>query len=80
MIVLNGAIEQHEAITEGLSAKIVTYGLSADNDFYASDISYNEKGCASFLAHEGDTTIGQITLSIPGEHNVPVSLYTSRCV
>lgn len=52
------------AITEGLSAKIVTYGLSADNDFYASDISYNEKGCASFLAHEGDTTIGQITLSI----------------
>ena len=74
VIVLNGAIEQHEAITEGLSAKIVTYGLSADNDFYASDISYNEKGCASFLAHEGDTTIGQITLSIPGEHNVQNAL------
>ena len=74
VIVLNGAIEQHEAITEELSAKIVTYGLSADNDFYASDISYNEKGCASFFAHEGDTTIGQITLSIPGEHNVQNAL------
>ena len=74
VIVLNGAIEQHDAITEGLSAKVVTYGLSADNDFYASDISYNEKGCASFLAHEGDTTIGQITLSIPGEHNVQNAL------
>ena len=74
VIVLNGAIEQHDAITEGLSAKVVTYGLSADNDFYASDISYNEKGCASFLAHEGNTTIGQITLSIPGEHNVQNAL------
>ncbi len=27
-----------------------------------------------FLAHEGDTTIGQITLSIPGEHNVQNAL------
>lgn len=73
VIVLNGAIEQHEAITRNFPRRSLPMSVCWQW-FLCFCISYNEKGCASFFAHEGDTTIGQITLSIPGEHNVQNAL------
>ena len=84
VIVLNGAIEQHEAITEGLSAKIVTYGLSADNDFYASDISYNEKiDKLNKYFDEPDEITANILIKVKGynqtiEVTIPTTSFTIR--
>ena len=70
VIILNGDIERYEEITDGLLAKVITYGLSDTNDFYAKDLSYDENGCASFEAFSPEGSLGRISLSIPGEHNV----------
>jgi len=48
---------------------MVTYGLSKDNNFTASDIRH--KGFESrFVCHEQGKRLGEIELHIPGEHNV----------
>lgn len=73
-IIMNGAIDNYREITDGLDAKVITYGLDSSNDFFATDISYNENGCASFTAMQNDSVYGKVTLSIPGEHNVSNAL------
>ncbi|MCI8327941.1 MAG: hypothetical protein HFI37_09265 [Lachnospiraceae bacterium] len=52
VIILHGDIERHEEITQGLSAKVITYGFRSDYDFYAADLSYDENGYASFELYE----------------------------
>ncbi|RJQ33268.1 MAG: UDP-N-acetylmuramate--L-alanine ligase [Actinobacteria bacterium] len=47
----------------------VSYGLSKDNDFWASNIKH--KGLSSsFDVMEGKNKLGRITINIPGAHNV----------
>lgn len=69
VIILHGSIERHEEITEGLPVKVRTYGFDSSNDFHATELTYDEQGCASFEAYEGTASLGRFTLSIPGEHN-----------
>jgi len=48
----------------------ITYGYSEGNDFYAENISFNEKGFPNFdIYHKGNKVI-HLELSVPGEHNV----------
>lgn len=70
VIILHGGIDRYEEITDGLPAQVRTYGLTPDNDFYAKDISYDDRGCASFELFCQKTHLGSVTLSTPGEHNV----------
>lgn len=73
-LILNGEIERPEEITQNLKAKVVTYGLKGDFDYTASGITYDDKGCASFLLCRGKETIGPVTLCVPGIHNVSNAL------
>ncbi|MGN0376485.1 MAG: UDP-N-acetylmuramate--L-alanine ligase [Suilimivivens sp.] len=69
-LIINGAIENPEAITEDIACPVITFGPSACFDYSAADISYDEKGCASFtLIHRGQKT-ARYSLSVPGEHNI----------
>lgn len=69
VIILHGDIERREEITAGLPAKITTYGFDPGNDFCASSLTYDERGCASFEVFREGTLLGTVHLSIPGEHN-----------
>lgn len=69
VLILNGTIKNPDEITKGLTCKVVTYGLSGNETYYASDISYNEKGCASFQANGAGHTF-HVMLNVPGSHNV----------
>ena len=52
---------------------MVTFGLSGDADFTARDITYDEKGCASFtMIFHGKSQ--EIRLQVPGIHNVANAL------
>lgn len=73
-LVINGEITDYPEIYQGLDCNVVTYGPSADFDYSASDISYDEEGHASFdLAKHGEKA-GRITLSVTGDHNVSNAL------
>lgn len=74
LLILNGEIDTPQEITEGIDARVITYGLTGSEDYSARGITYDEKGCASFLLYHQDTCIGPVTLHVPGIHNVSNAL------
>lgn len=73
-LIINGQIEELGTITEYLNCKVITYGLCETDDYYAADISFNDHACASYTAMHKGESLGKITLSVPGIHNVSNSL------
>lgn len=73
-IIINADIEHCENFTAGLPVTAITFGLSNFADYYPLDITYDEKGCASYTLMHSGKAIETITLSVPGIHNVSNSL------
>lgn len=73
-LIINGDIERLEEITEGLSCRILTFGSTSQSDYYPSDITFSEKGCASYILHRPGSDPEPIQLSVVGIHNVYNSL------
>lgn len=73
-LVINSEIENPEELTADLPCKVVTYCGNGKNtpsaDYYAKDITFNEKGCALFTACAPGKPDRQIALQVPGLHNV----------
>ena len=59
-----------EEISGGLKCSVVTYGSDASSDYYATDITYDSFANASFTAHRKGHEDIQVSLKVPGEHNV----------
>ena len=73
-IILNGEIPDWAALTEGLSTKVITYGFEDSFDVFASDVSYNDFGCASFTVHGVNGEQTAVSLRVPGRHNISNAL------
>ena len=56
------------------SARILTYGLSQGSDFRALQVQPNDHGGIDFTVEFHGAPICQVSLQIPGEHNVRNSL------
>ena len=69
-LIVNGAIENLQELTDSLSCKTITFGLTDDCDYYATDITYDENGCPSFTLHAPAGRSLLVTLTVHGEHNV----------
>ena len=74
VIIVNGEIDNYKELTDGLSARVITYGLSEGFDYYPSDITFDEKACASYTVMQNGTPLMKVALSVPGMHNVSNSL------
>jgi UDP-N-acetylmuramate--alanine ligase len=68
-LIINAAIPNLAYLTEGLSCRVVTFGLG-QGDYQAVNITYDASGCASFDLKKDGAVIGSFSLSVPGEHNV----------
>ena len=69
-LVIGGEIKGYDVITKDLKCKIITYGFAETNDYYPTDITYDETGCASFTPMAFQKPLDRITLHIPGAHNI----------
>ena len=69
-LVINDDIENLSEITEGLSCRVVTFGMRASADYRAESLSHDEKGDASFDVVKSGRALGRIKLSVTGDHNV----------
>lgn len=58
-----------QAIIPQVKKRFVTYGLTAQADFYASDISHRQDATV-FTVHHHDRRLGELALRMPGRHNV----------
>jgi UDP-N-acetylmuramate--alanine ligase len=60
-----------QLIIPQISRRIVTYGLRAHADISAADIRVSSQNFTSvFKVRRNNETLGEITLNVPGEHNV----------
>ena len=74
ILFLNAAIDHPEEITADLKERIVTFGLTEDADYTATDITYNEEACASFTFNAHGQAAGHVSLNVPGKHNIANAL------
>lgn len=73
-LVLQGDIEDLDAMTQGIPADVVTYSVSGDCDYGAVDVSFNILGHGRFTATYKGKAIGDFKLSVPGLHNISNAL------
>ena len=71
-LIVNSDIKNVERVTDGVKAKIVTYGTNGD--WTAENISFNAAGFGRYTACFKGEKQADIELSIPGLHNVYNSL------
>ena len=58
-----------KALADKSAHRVISYGLTG-GDYTASDIVYNEQGCAAFTVLCKGAPLGRVTLSVPGKHNI----------
>lgn len=56
----------------------LSYGIDA-GDIKAKNISFNEKGCATFDVYENKERLFRVALNVPGKHNI-LNALSSVCV
>ncbi len=59
-----------QLIIPKIKRRRVTYGLTSQADISAKDIRYNDSFGSTFTVSKGDTALGNISLPVPGKHNV----------
>ena len=69
-LIINGDIENTYEITQGLSCRVITYGMGSENDYYPEKIHHDEYGHPSFLLHGPKGRTKEFCLTVPGDHNV----------
>lgn len=69
-VIYNGDDERTVKAVTGLEKTFVTFGLSENNDYYAKDIYVDENSNTAFSVYSKGEKLGDIKLSVPGEHNV----------
>ena len=62
-------------ILPSIRRRIITYGMTAQADYHAENVSFNE-GRVYFSVYKGRTLLGEINLAPPGMHNVYNALAT----
>lgn len=69
-LIINGDIDNYQEITDGLACRVVTFGHSTDCDYYISDLQFAENGGSTFKVHCKEQDAMEMSLCVPGEHNV----------
>jgi UDP-N-acetylmuramate--alanine ligase len=76
IMLINKEIKNYEKVTDGLDCKVITYGMDDSCDYYAVNVSYNDRACGQFDVMYRGEFLGHVCLSVTGEHNVSNALST----
>ena len=75
---INGEIDDYLSVCKKASCHIESYGISEENPspytYTATNIVYNNAGCASFDFIANNQNLGRVQLGLVGRHNVSNSL------
>ena len=73
-LIINSDIENYNELCKDLSCTVITYGFNETDDFYATDIVYNENGYPTFTVITKDGLKEEYALNVPGLHNISNAL------
>lgn len=75
LLVINSDIHDYKKFVDNLQCNIVNYGInSIEFDYNAQNVTYDLLGRGSFDLYHKDQFLGNIQLSVVGEHNISNSL------
>ena len=74
VLVLNGDDKNALELALSTNAKVLTFGLNENNNYYAKNIKFNDLGYPSYDLYKYNEFVDRIELSIVGRHNVLNSL------
>ena len=77
-LIIGAGIEHLSEITEGLSCRVITFGLN-EGDYQARNIRFDELGCGQFDLYYQDTLQGHYDLHVPGLHNISNAVASLAC-
>ncbi len=69
-VFLNGDDENSRLATKDISVPVITFGLSENNTYYATNISDENVPFASFTLMKNQQKIVDVKLSVPGTYNI----------
>ncbi len=69
-LIINGEIPEIQTILDGIACRVITFGMDSSHDYHPEQICYNETGCARFQLVRKDGPKENISLGVPGEHNI----------
>ncbi|MCR5715839.1 MAG: UDP-N-acetylmuramate--L-alanine ligase [Lachnospiraceae bacterium] len=69
-LIISSDIPDLQEITKDLPCRIITFGKDPSSDYTAEDITYDDYAHASFTCRRPDGSTMQVTLHVPGEHNI----------
>ncbi len=72
--IINGEISDYKELVSGFPQKIITYGFDSSFDYYPQNISYDSKACAHYTAMHNGSELFEVSLNVPGAHNISNSL------
>lgn len=78
-LVINKDIPNLDEFTKGLTCNILTYGFDDSADYYPTDISYDGFGCATFHVNRKGREGFDLTLKVPGKHNIGNAIASVAC-
>lgn len=71
ILVINGDDEKVRKAVAGLEDRqIVTFGRTADCDYWPAEMNEEDTACEDFTLMHGSQKLGRINMSVPGEHNM----------
>ncbi|HHF09345.1 MAG TPA: UDP-N-acetylmuramate--L-alanine ligase [Candidatus Atribacteria bacterium] len=73
-VVLNMDDQNSQEVSEKVSCRKVTYSLKKKADYWGP-----KKGFGKFTLYQGSDCLGDISLNIPGEHNIYNALAAAAC-
>lgn len=65
--------EKLKKVIKFANCKVLTFGID-QGDIRAKNITFNDRGCASFDVYRNEESLFTINLNVPGKHNVLNSL------
>lgn len=73
-IIINSKIDNYKEIVADAGAKVITVGTDDSCDYFAENIRHDNMARACYVAYRNKERLGEVQLSVPGEHNVDNSL------
>ena len=70
LLIINSDIENYQEITDGLACRVVTFGSTAEADYHAEHVTYDESAHATFRVIKHGKPGQEYHLNVPGAHNV----------
>ena len=79
-VIANGDDENTRRALEGLSQRVVTFGLGDKNDWQAKEVAKDPEGAGyRYALYHGGARVCEVLTAVPGEHNVSNSLAAIAC-